>query len=692
MKNFIMTFLVASAALMASAANPFFEEWNTPHGVPMFDKIKNEHYLPAVKQAVGLQKAQIQAITSSPEAPTFDNTILAYDNSGAELERVILVFYNITGTEMTNELEALEAEISTLLTAHSSDISLDEKLFSRIKSVWLSRASLSADQARLTDKIYKSFERNGANLSNEQKAKLRQIDQKLSELSLTFANNLRRDNGAFTLQVTKKSELDGLPTSSIEAAAALAKERGEKGWLFTLDKPSMIPFLQYSNVRSLREKLYKGYLERCNNNDQSDNKEVIKNITALRTERAKLMGFDSHAAFVLDRNMAKTPDAVYALLQELWTPALRLAESEMQQMKNLGGAPKDFQSWDWWYWAEKLRKAKYDLNEDELRPYFSLDNVRQGIFTLTNKLYGVSYKELPDAPKYNPECQVYQVNDSDGSVLGVLYLDFYPRPGKRVGAWCTSFRDQSYVNGQKIYPVVSIVCNFTRPTAPGEPALLNLDETETFFHEFGHGLHSLFADVPYKGLGGVERDFVELPSQIMENWAFEPEMLALYAKHYKTGETIPATLIEKIKKSALFNQGFMTVEYLGASLLDMDFHTLTAPIVGSVSDFESASLARLGLMSQIAPRYRSTYFQHIFSGGYSSGYYSYIWAEVLDSDAFEAFVQTGDIFDRATAERFRKEVLSRGGMAPGDVLYQNFRGHAPSKAALMQRRGLVTAK
>ncbi|MEG0163265.1 MAG: M3 family metallopeptidase, partial [Mucinivorans sp.] len=424
-------------------------------------------------------------------------------------------------------------------TVHGSDISLNTKLFERIKAVWNNRASLDKMQQRLTDKIYKSFERNGANLSQEQKTQLRAIDQKLSDLSLDFGNNLRRDNSKFVLNVTKKSELAGLPVSSIDAAAAEAKSRGMKGWVFTLDKPSMIPFLQYADMRYLREKLYKGYLERCNNGDQNDNKEVIRQMTTLRAERAKLMGFDSHAAFILDRNMAKNPDAVYALLQELWTPALRLAYDEMQQMKALGGAPSDFQSWDWWYWAERLRKAKYDLNEDELRPYFSLDNVRQGIFTLTGKLYGVTYKLMPDAEKYNPECQVYQVNDRDGAVLGVLYLDFHPRAGKRVGAWCTSFRDQGYKDGKKIYPIVSIVCNFTPSTVEGQPALLNLDETETFFHEFGHGLHSLFADVPYKGLGGVERDFVELPSQIMENWAFEPEVLALYAKHYKTGEVIP---------------------------------------------------------------------------------------------------------------------------------------------------------
>lgn len=688
MKKTIMTTLAAAVALVGAAQNPFFEQWTTPHGVPPFAKIKNEHYMPAFQKAIADEKAEIEAIVAVADAPTFENTILAYDNTGELLNKVSAVFGCIAGTEMTGELEALQGKVSPMLTAHGSDISLNAKLFERIKAVWEAQESLTPIQARLTEKIYKSFERNGANLSPENKEKLRAIDQKLSQLSLTFGNNLRRDNGAFVLNITRKKELAGLSDALIAAAASEAKARSLKGWAFTLDKPSMIPFLQYSDIRSLRERLYKGYLERCNNGDDSDNNEVIKQITTLRAERAKLMGFDSHAAFVLDRNMAKTPDAVYSMLEELWRPAVRLADSEMRLMKALPGAPQDFESWDWWYWAEKLRKAKYDLNEDELRPYFELNNVRDGIFALTNKLWGVTYKALPQAEKYNPENQVFEVRDVDGSMLGVLYLDFHPRAGKRVGAWCTSFRGQSYKNGEKIYPIVSIVCNFTKPAAAGEPALLNLDEVETFFHEFGHGMHSLFADVPYKGLRGVERDFVELPSQIMENWAFEPEIMATYAKHYKTGEVIPAALSEKISRSALFNQGFATVEYLGASLLDMDFHTLSRPMEQDVQSFERASLEKFGLVPQIAPRYRSTYFQHIFSGGYSSGYYSYIWAEVLDSDAYEAFRETGNLTDPATALKFREQILSRGGTADGGVLYENFRGKAPSKEPLMKRRGL----
>lgn len=692
MKKSLLTACLALCMSAAVAQNPFFEEWTTPtneFGVPPFSTIENAHYVPAFEKAIAQHKAEITKIAEAKTKPTFANTILAYDQAGGLLNKVSSVFFCIVGTEMTPELEVLQGQISPMLTAHSSDISLNEKLFKRIKTVWEHRAQLDSMQARLTDKIYKSFERNGANLSADQKAKLRQIDQQLSALSLSFGNNLRRDNGAFVLLLNTQGDLDGLPASVVASALTEARSRGLDGWAFTLDKASMIPFLQYSTRRDLREKLYKGYLERCNHNEANDNKKVIDQITALRVERANLMGFSSHAAFVLDRTMAKSPDRVNALLTELWDPAVALAKKEMAEMMALQGAPQDFQSWDWWFWAEKLRKAKYDLNEAELRPYFPLNAVRDGIFDLTTQLWGISYKALDSIEKYNPENQVFSVYDADSSLLGVLYLDFHPRAGKRVGAWCTSFRGQSYQEGEKIVPIVSIVCNFTKPSSPDEPALLNLDEVETFFHEFGHGLHSLFGDVPYKGLRGVERDFVELPSQIMENWAFEPLVLATYARHYQTGEKLPEALAAKIAASALFNQGFMTVEYLGASILDMDFHTLTAPMTLDVAQFEANSLGRMGIMPQIAPRYRSTYFQHIFSGGYSSGYYSYIWAEVLDADAYEAFKETGDLFDSETAKKFRDEVLSKGGTADGDVLYRNFRGKDAVKEPLMKKRGLL---
>lgn len=700
MRKLIMI-AIATATISSTIAqaqnndNPFFTEWATPFGVPPFDKILPAHYLPAIEEGMRREKAEVEAIVNNAEDPTFENTIVAYDNTGEFLARVSSVLGCVTGTDMTPELEEIQAKVSAMSTAHRSDIALNPALLARIKAVYDNRASLALDavQERLLDKVYKGFERSGANLPDAAKARLREMDAQLAQLSLTFGKNLRRDNGDFSLVITRKDDLKGLPDGVVAAAAEEARNRKiSDSWVFTLDKPSMIPFLQYAENRELRRQLYTGYLERCNHDDQNDNKETINRMVNLKLERAQLLGFPTAADFIIDRNMAKKPEAVYALLEELWTPALKRAAEECAEMRaimNAEGIEGDIQLWDWWFYAEKLRAAKYALNEDELRPYFSLDAVRKGIFDLTTRLWGVTYRDITsEVPVYGSENQVFEVSDRDGSHLGVVYFDFHPRAGKRVGAWCTRFRGQSYKDGEKVTPVVSIVCNFTKPTG-GEPALLNLDEVETFFHEYGHGLHSLFADVRYKGVSGVERDFVELPSQIMENWAFEPSMLRTYAKHYKTGETIPDALIAKIEKSALFNQGFATVEYLGASLLDMDFHTITAPATIDVPAFEKASLDKFGAMEQIAPRYRSTYFQHIFSGGYSAGYYVYIWAEVLDSDAFAAFKESGDIYNPEIADRFRREVLSRGGSADGTILYNNFRGKEPSKQPLMERRGLI---
>lgn len=695
-----MTALCASAALTSCGPqtsgtdNPFFTEWETPFGVPPFEQILPEHYIPAFTEGMAREKAEIDAIVNNPDAPTFENTILAYDNSGEFLNRVSSVFGCVTGTDMTPDLEQIQGEVSSMLTRHGSDISLDPKLFARVKAVYDGRDSLCADslQRRLTEKMYRGFVRSGAELSADDQAKLRQVDEQLSLLSIRFGRNLREDNGNFVLMIDNQDDLKGLPQSVVDAAAHEAGSRGETGkWAFTLDKSSMIPFLQYAENRSLREKFYKGYLTRCDHNDGRDNKAVLDSIANLRLTRANLLGYPTHAAYVLDRQMAKTPEAVYALLNELWTPALERAKGELAQMREIKiqeTGDSTFASWDWWFYAEKLRKAKYNLNEDELRPYFALDSVRNGVFGLANKLYGITFRELTDIPKYNPDNRVFEVIDTDGTTsLGVLYLDFHPRAGKRVGAWCTTFRSQSYdTTGRRVAPIVSIVCNFSKPTADA-PALLTLDEVNTFFHEFGHGLHQLFSTVPYRGLKGVERDFVELPSQVMENWAMQPEMLALYARHYQTGEPIPTEMAKKIARSGLFNQGFATVEYLSASVLDMDYHTLTAGQPIDVTAFEAASMGKLGMIPQIEPRYKSTYFQHIFSGGYSSGYYSYIWAEVLDADAFDAYVKSGNLFNPEIAAKFRT-LLSRGGTADGDVLYRDFRGAEPSKEPLLRRRGL----
>ncbi len=700
MKKILLFTLLAAASLSmtscggekADATNPFFTEWTTPFQVPPFDDIKNEHFMPAFIEGMKLEKEEIDAIVNNTEAPTFENTILPYSTSGEFLGRVGIVFGGICGTDVTPELQAIRAEYSKLATAHNSDISLNEGLFQRIKAVYEGREAAGLDpmQMRLTEKIYKGFERNGANLSAEDKAKLREIDAQLSERSMTFGNNLIADNGSFTIVIDNEADLAGLPESVIAMGAADATARGEEGkWVYTLDKPSMIPFLQYSEKRELREKLYKGYLERCNNDDEFDNKKVLSDILNLRLERANLMGYDTFADFTLDQTMAKKPEAVFSMLQDLWTPAVARAKSELAEMKKIKG-DDDFESWDWWYYAEKLRKEKYNLDEEELRPYFSLDNVLHGLFTLTERLYGLTYKEITaEMPLYNPENRVFEVTDADGSHLGVVYFDFFPRASKRVGAWCGSFRGQKYdKDGNFVTPIVSIVCNLTKPVGDA-PALLSLDDVETIFHEYGHGLHGLFRDVKYASLSGVERDFVELPSQVMENWEFEPELLKEYAKHYQTGEVIPAELVAKIQNSSLFNQGFNTVEYLGASLLDMEYHVKSEKGDIDVAKFEADFNKKYGAMSEIAPRYRSTYFQHIFNSGYAAGYYSYIWAEVLDADAYEAFVESGNLFNKELAAKFRKEVLSQGGQADGSVLYRNFRGKDASRTPLMKNRGLI---
>ncbi|MBR2501644.1 MAG: M3 family metallopeptidase [Rikenellaceae bacterium] len=675
--------------------NPLLSEWNDRFGVPPFDRIKAEHFAPALEQAMSVHNAEIDAIVTNNDEPTFENTVLAYDNSGKLLERVELCFSLLCAAETNAEMQAIEQEMSPKLTAHSGAIMMNDALFERVKSVYERRGALGLDslQLRLTEKLYRRFVRGGALLSVEDKEQLRKVDEELSAARVKYAANLLAANSGFELVISDQDDLDGLPSSIRDAAASEASARDMKGkWVFTTKKPSMLPFLTYSSKRELREKLYRGYLDRCNYNDSIDNKQVINDIVRLRTERAHLLGYPTHAHYVLDVQMARTPENVYAMMDELWAPALERAKAEMEAMREMMKEETgldDFASWDWWYYAEKVRKRDYSFDESSLRPYFSLENVRSGIFELSNRLYGLTFRPV-QLPVYHEDCETYEVLDEKNEHLGVLYLDYFPRDGKSGGAWCGEYRTQSFdAEGNRISPIVSIVCNFPRPTG-GDPALLSIDETQTFFHEFGHALHALFSQVKYSGLGGVERDFVELPSQIMENWALEPEMLRRYALHHRTNDPIPHHLIEKLQRSRHFNQGFNTVELLAASLTDMDIHTIEQFSPIDVNEFERKMLnERRGLMEQIAPRYRYPYFSHIFDGGYSSGYYSYLWAEVLDKDAYQAFVESGDIFNKRIATDLRNKVLARGGEADGMDLYRDFRGADPDRKPLLLGRGLI---
>jgi peptidyl-dipeptidase Dcp len=672
--------------------NPFFKEYTTPFQVPPFNEIKLEHYMPATEEGIIEQLAEINAITDNKDKATFDNTILALDVSGDLLNNVGNVFFNLNSANTNDEMQALAREITPKLSAHHDNIMLNKDLFKRVKAVYEKRndLNLDAEQLRVVEKYFQDFERSGANLPDDKQAELRKLNDELSMAELKFGENaLAETNKNFKLVIDNQADLKGLPAEVISAAADLAKADSLTGkWVFTLQKPSMLPFLQYAENRSLREKLYKGYLNRGNNGNANDNKEVLGKLVKLREQKAKLLGFNNWAAYVVDVNMAKTPEKVNEFLMKLWTPALERAKKErddMQAMIDKEGGKFKIESWDWWFYAEKVRKAKYDLDEAQLKPYFKLENVIDGMMYTANKLYGIKFIKRTDLPIYDPEVMTYEVQEANGKHIGIFYMDFHPRAGKSNGAWCTAFRNQSYKDGKMITPVVSIVCNFTRP-AGDVPALLSFDEVTTLFHESGHALHGLFTDGPYRRTAGnVPNDFVELPSQIMENWASEPEVLRVYAKHYKTGEVIPEALITKLEKSAQFNQGFETTELLAASLLDMDWHTL--PFEGNVEAFEKAAMDKIGLIKEIAPRYRSTYFSHIFSGGYSAGYYVYTWAAVLDADAFDAFKQSGNIFNPEIAARFRT-LLTKSGSDEGMTIYKNFRGQEPSIEPLLKRRGL----
>lgn len=674
--------------------NPFFTEYATPFGVPPFEQIHASHYKPALLKGMEEQMAEIQAIINNQEEANFENTIAALDRSGALLTKVLYAFSGQSSVNTNDTIQALEQELYPLLSKHSDDINMNPELFARVKAVYDNREQLNLDkeQAKLLENTYKGFIRSGSGLDAEKQEQLRKLNEQIATLQLTFGQNLLKETNAFKLVVDKKEDLAGLPEGLVAVAAATAKEEGMDGkWVFTLHNPSVMPFLQYADNRLLREQIFKAYINRGNNGNANDNKEVIKKLVAVRLEKAKLLGYEDYAAYVLEENMAKNENNVYDLLNQIWTPALKKAQEELvdirAEVKKEGGN-FEVEGWDWRYYFEKAKKAKFHFDENEVRPYLELNHVREGAFYVANKLYGITFTELKDMPLPDPDAQVFECKEQDGTSLGVLYMDFFTRPEKSGGAWCGGYRDQTYKDGKRVAPVVTTVFNFSKPVE-GQPALLNADEARTVFHEFGHALNALFADVHYYGVSGVPRDFVELPSQIMEHWTFEPEVLKVYAKHYATGEVMPQNLVDKIVKSGKYGQGFATAEYLAASLLDMDYHVLKEMPAGfDVEKFETKAMTDRKLLRQIPPRYRSTYFSHTMEGGYTAGYYSYVWAEVLDCDAFQAFKETGDLFNKEVAAKFRTYVLAPGGIDEGMVVYENFRGRKPSIDPLLDNRGL----
>lgn len=693
-----LTLFIMSGLLLVGCAkndNPFFTTYKNKYGAPPFDKIKSEHYMPAFKEGIKQQQAEIDAIAESKDAPTFANTIEALDYSGDLLNRVSAVFFNLYSAETNDDMEKIANEVSPMLSEHNDNLYLNEKLFERVKVLFDSRATLglTPEQNRLLEKYHRDFIRSGAALTAEQKEKLRSINKELGLAELAFGQNVLAETNAFSKVVDKKEDLAGLPEGVIQAAAEAAKEAGKDGkWLFTTQKASFIPVLQYGENRELRKELLMAYTQRANNNNANDNKALINKIMKLRVQKAQLLGFETPAAFILDDTMAKTPKTVYDFLATVWTPAVNRAKeeaAELQKLMDAEGKGEKLEAWDWWFYAEKLRKAKYNLDEEELRPYFQLENVRQGAFDLAGKLFGLKFQKLDSMPTYHADVEMFEVTDADGSLIGVLYTDYFPRAGKRAGAWMDNLTPQYKKDGVNYRPIIVNVGNFTKPTA-GKPSLLNMDEVETLFHEFGHALHGLLSQCTYPSQAGtsVSRDFVELPSQIMENWCFEPQVMKTYAKHYTTGEVMPHELMDKIQKAGTFNQGFTMTELLSASLLDMDYHSIKDTANFDVEAFEKATMERIGMIPEIIVRYRSTFFNHIFTGGYSAGYYSYTWAEVLDADAYQAFVESGDIYNPKVATAFRKNILEKGDSDDPMKLYKTFRGADPNPDALLKRRGL----
>jgi peptidyl-dipeptidase Dcp len=711
----LLTMVLFTGLVYGQDENPFFREWETPFQVPPFEQIKNEHFQPAFEKGMAEQQAEIEAIINNSEAPAFENTIVAFDKSGSLLRKVSSVFYSLNSANTNKEMQEIAKTLSPVTTKHADDISLNPLLFKRIRIVFDQKENLGLDpvQMRLLTETYKDFIRAGAGLDQDKQDILRKYNTRIDLLQLTFGQNLLAETNNFKLVLDKETALTGLPVEVIRSAAETAnKDASTKGkWVFTLNNPSITPFMQYSDQRKLKEEIFKAYHNRGNNNNEKDNKIIILELVRLRTDKAILLGYPTWADFALDNRMAKKTANVYKLLGQVWTPSIAKAKDELKQMQQIidkenGGF--SLEDYDWPYYSEKLKKQLYSLDEESVKPFFKLENVLEGVFYVSGKLYGITFTKVEDAPKYFPDVTLYECKDVDGSHLGVVYFDFHPRAEKRGGAWCGSYRPQSYQDGKRVAPVVTVVTNFSPPAA-GNPALLTSDEVETLFHEFGHALNGLLKNVRYQGLSALPRDFVELPSQIMEHWAFEPEVLKVYAKHYQTGDVIPSAIVKRIVSSSKYGQGFKTTEYLAACYLDMDYHstqnipdapepidqrgsgkmaTLRMEPNAWVLKFEESSMNKIGLIPQISPRYRSTYFQHSMTGGYTAGYYSYIWAEVLDTDAFESFTETGDIFNREIAAKFRKYILEPGGSKDAMQMYLDFRGHEPTIEPLLNNRGL----
>lgn len=689
----LIAFVAASACKKAEKSdNPLLNKYETPFEIPPFEEIKAAHFMPAFLKGFEVHKAEIKAIINNKKEPTFDNTIKELAYSGQLLSGISRVFGALNSANTNDSLQAISRELSPLSSKHNDDINLNDTLFQRVKSVYdnKDKFKLDEEEKKILEDTYKDFVRSGAALSAEDKDKLRKINEELSMLSVKFGQNLLAETNGFKLILDKKEDLSGLPEGVITQAASMAKSLGMDGkWVFTLQVPSMTPFLQSSDRRDLREKLFTAYFMKGDNDNDKDNKTIIARMAKLRVERAHLLGYDSFADFVLERTMAKTPEKVMTFLAQVWDAATPVAKAEAAALQELiyseGGKFK-LEPWDWWYYSEKIKKAKYDLDDEVTRPYFKIDNVMEGMFYVANQLYGLTFTKRDDLPKYHPDVNTFEVT-REGKHVGILMIDNYPRPSKRGGAWCGAYRGQSRdIKGKMIYPLVTMVTNSTPPTSD-KPALLTAEEASTVFHEFGHALAGLLSNKTFPG-GNLPRDFVELPSQIMEHWVLEPEVLKVYAKHYQTGEIIPAEIVEKLEKAGKFNTGFQTVEYLAASLLDMEYHSLKEPVDIDIRDFENKAMAKYGLIPEIKPRYRSTYFNHIWAGGYYAGYYGYIWCEILDADAFQAFKETGNIFNKDIAAKFEKEILARGGTRDPLDMYIAFRGKEPGIDALLVNRGL----